>query len=190
MNSTPMFRKTQMREFSAHHMLLHAAALEIDDASELESGRFSRCLAAMVLSALAVEALVNAVGKRVVADWPMFERMRPHEKLDLLVKKLSIQRDAAAEPWTTVTYIGGFRDDIAHAKPQAITSEQVLPEIALGNATFRRPKSKLEREITLGNARRVLSAVQSLKGILADALPVDKRFGIYVDMSSSSTSSA
>ena len=188
MSMLPMFRKSEQREFFAHHMLLHAAALEIADAEASELGRFNKCLAAMVMTALAVEALANAVGSRVVSDWFTFERLRPHEKLAFLVAELSIMRDETKEPWTTLAFLGGFRNDIAHPKPEAIATERALPEVALGKTAFAAPRSKLEQEITLGNARRVYDAVRTLKGILTDALPVEKRFGIYADMWSGSTS--
>jgi hypothetical protein len=185
-----MFRKSEQREFFAHHMLLHAAELEIEDAEANERGRFNKCLAAMVMTALAVEAIANAVGSRAVSDWAAFEPLRPHEKLDILVRELSIVRDETKEPWTTLAFLGGFRNDIAHAKPKIVATERVLPEAALAKTAFAAPRSKLEREITLGNARRVYAAVHAVKGILTDALPVEKRFGIYADMWSGSTSVA
>lgn len=89
MNTAQRFRKTQEREFFAHHMLLHAAERQIDEARASEVGRFNKCLAAMVLSALAIEALANAVGSRVAADWVVFERLNPLEKLNSLTKELN-----------------------------------------------------------------------------------------------------
>ncbi len=187
MTTPKLFRKVEEREFFAHHMLLHAAELEISSADEIQIGRFNKCLAAMVMTALAVESLVNAVGSRIVADWPSFERLRPHEKIDVLVEQLQIQRDVKKEPWNTLAFLGGFRNDIAHAKPESIIKESVLPEVALEKTAFDTPRSKLEREITLGNARRVFLAVNELKGLLTDAMPVEARFGIYGDMSSGNT---
>ncbi|MBK9595450.1 MAG: hypothetical protein IPO57_08860 [Rhodocyclales bacterium] len=185
MNQLPMFRKSEQREFFAHHMLLHAAELDIADAEANERGRFNKCLAAMVMTALAVEALANAVGSRVVSDWSAFEPLRPHEKLDVLIRELSIARETK-EPWTTLAFLAGFRNDIAHPKPELVAAERVLPEVALVKAAFIAPRSKLEQEITLGNARRVFAAVHIVKGLFNDALPAEKRFGIYADMWSGS----
>lgn len=89
MTTPQLFRKTQEREFFAHHMLLHAAEREIEDARASEVGRFNKCLAAMVLSALAIEALANAVGSRVASDWAIFERLNPLDKLDSLARELA-----------------------------------------------------------------------------------------------------
>ena len=188
MNKPQLFRKTEERTFFAHHMLLHAAAIAIADAETTEVGRFNKCLSAMVMTALAVEALANAVGIRVVTDWPAFERLRPNEKIDLLLNQLGVARDLTKEPWTTLRYLGGFRNDIAHPKPEEVLRTSVLPEAGLTKTAFDTPLSALEREITLGNAKRTHAAVQSLKGLLTDAMPPDSRFGIYADMWHGSTS--
>lgn len=182
-----LFRKTEERTFFAHHMLLHVAELEIQGAESSERGRFNKCLTAMVMSALSVEALANAVGSRVTEDWPTYERMRPHEKLDYLVKRLEIARDPLQEPWSTLQYLGGFRNDIAHPKPEEVITSRVLPEVGLTKTAFDTPLSKLEREVTLGNAKRSYAAAHALKGLLTDALPETDRFGIYVDMWHGST---
>ena len=136
----------------------------------------------MVLSALAVEALENAVGSRVASDWAAFERMNPLKKLDSLVRDLSIAYDPAKEPWSAITELAHFRNNIAHPKPELVTAEKILPEVALEKTLFVSPKSQIERQITLGNAERAHKAVSTLKAILTDSLPKDKRFGIYADM--------
>jgi hypothetical protein len=187
MTQHQLFRKTEERTFFAHHMLLHVAELEIAEAESSELGRFNKCLTAMVMSALAVEALANAVGSRIANDWATFESLRPHEKLELLVTKLAIPHDPTAEPWTTLQYLGRFRNDIAHPKPDDVTKVRVLPNAGLSKTTFDAPLSKLEREISLGNAKRSFAAVRALKGLLTDAMPESERFGIYADMWHGST---
>ena len=187
MNAPLLYRKTEERTFFAHHMLLNVAELEINAAELSAVGRFNRCLTAMVMSALAVEALANAVGSRVAQDWAAFEMMRPHEKLNNLVQNLSISRNPSREPWSTLHYLGGFRNDIAHPKPEDVTCNRVLPEESLTTTAFDTPLSKLERDVTLGMAKRCYAAVCELKGLLVDALPATDRFGIYVDMWHGST---
>ena len=188
MIQSQLFRKVEERTFFAHHMLLHAAELEIAESEATERGRFNKCLSAMVMTALAVEGLANAVGSRVATDYPAFERLRPHEKLDLLVEKLQIPRDRAKDPWTTLQFLGGFRNDIAHPKPEFVTKESVMPEVGLTKTSFETPLSALEREVTVGNAKRAFAAVRELKGLLTDAMPQEARFGIYADMWHGSTS--
>ena len=188
MNPQPLYRKTEEREFFAHHMLLHAASLSIAHAEATQVGQFNNCLAAMTMTALAVESLVNAVGSRISVDWLEFEKLQPHEKISNLISQLSIDRDSNIDPWSTIKFLGKFRNQIAHAKPELIVKDSHLSESALDCLTLVTPQSKLEREITVGNARRVHRAVEQLKGILTDAMPVEKSFGIYADMWSSSTS--
>lgn len=188
MNQPRLFRKVEERTFFAHHMLLHVAELEIEHAEATEHGRFNKCLAAMVMTALAVEGLVNAVGSRVATDYPAFERLRPHKKIEFLAEKLHISRDEAKEPWMTLQFLGGFRNDIAHPKPELVEKESILPEAGLAKTAFDTPLSALEREITVGNAKRAYAAVREFKGLLTDAMPEDARFGIYVDMWHGSTS--
>lgn len=77
MNSTRIHRKSQNREFFAHHMLLHAAELQILEAEASESGRFNKFLAAMVMTALDIEAIANS------SDKQQFTRL-PHPKLALI----------------------------------------------------------------------------------------------------------
>ena len=187
MNKPSLFRKTEERTFFAHHMLLHAASLAIAEAEANELGRFNKCLSAMVMTALAVEALANAVGHRAIEDWATFERKRPGQKIDLLVNRLAVLRDETMEPWTTLRFLGGLRNDIVHAKPEEVFKEVLLPEAGLSKTAFATPLSALEREITLGNAKRTYSAVHALKGLFTDALPPEARFGIYVDMWQGST---
>ena len=190
MNTAQQFRKTQEREFFAHHMLLRAAKREIEEAQGSAVERFNKCLAAMILSSLAIEALANAVGSRVASDWETFERLNPLEKLDRLTRDLSIANDPNTEPWSAITQLARFRNDIAHPKPELVLEEKILPEVALGKMLFDSPQSQIERQITLGNAQRAYKAVCALKAILTDSLPVEQRFGIYADMWSGSTGSA
>jgi len=186
MEKPRLMKQTQSREFFGHHMLLHAAELQLEQARQSEAGRFNNCLSAMTMTALSVEALLNAVGSRAIENWEPFERLRPHEKIVSLQTKLGFSYDSAKHPWDTLRYLSGFRNNIAHAKPEFVEETTHFVEPAT-NATFLPPQSKLEREITVGNACRCLKAVQALKGILTDALPDELRLGIFVDSWSGST---
>lgn len=168
-------------------MLLHAAERDIEEAQASQTGRFNKCLAAMVLSALAIEALANAVGSRITTNWAKFESLGPLEKLHWLVAELAIPYEPNKEPWSAITQLVRFRNDIAHPKPELVIEAKIVPEAALGKMLFDSPPSAIERQITLGNAERAHSAVSKLKAILTDSLPEDKRFGIYADMWSGST---
>jgi hypothetical protein len=78
--------------------------------------------------------------------------------------------------------LGGFRDDIAHPKPELVETNRVMPQAGIDKTAFDVPHSRLEKEITLGNARRCFAAVNLLKQIFTDSLSPGKRSGIYADM--------
>lgn len=189
-NKPRLMKQTQSREFFGHHMLLNAAEMKIESAKQSEVGCFNNCLAAMTMTAIAVEALLNAVGSRVVKDWRTFERLKPPEKLIELQRELGFKLEPRENPWDTLHYLAGFRNDIVHAKPELVDEAKHFVEPAPTKLLFRKPPSKLEQKITVDNASRSLEAVQTLKGILTDALPVHLRFGIYVDAWSGSTEEA
>jgi hypothetical protein len=182
MVKTPRIKQRQEREFFAHHMLLHVAKLELDTAKASDVGHFNHCLVAMAFSAFAIEALANAIGSRTIDEWSDFESSSPMAKVRLLAERLNVPFDSQKAPWSTLRYLTKFRNALAHAKPEQILEERVMLEAEYEARKFRAPPSKMEREITLGNAQRCFDAVQQLKGLFTDALPVDKRFGIYADM--------
>ncbi len=130
---------------------------------------------------------MNAVGKKVADDWTTFEKLKPADKITSLVDKLGIQRNERKAPWTTLRFLGGFRNDIAHGKPEELVETRVLPGAGLTGNYRAMPRSKLEREITLGNAKRTYAAVRELRGLFTDALTAEANFGIPVDMWHEST---
>lgn len=67
------FRRVQERHYSAHHTLLRVARFELAKAERKEVGWFDSTFVALTFSALAIEALSNAIGDRIVPDWKDFE---------------------------------------------------------------------------------------------------------------------
>ena len=179
-------RYAQQRTFSAHHMPLRAARIGLDEAERHEPGELYRCLTSITFSAVGTEALVNAVSSRIDPDWLKRERDPTELKLEWLVGALGLQRNPQSEPWSTVTWLLRVRNDIAHAKPELIESSRVITQQHYDAACFEMPEAKLERELTLGNARRAVAAAESLKDMLCSAVPVNQRLGLFVDGSSHS----
>lgn len=178
MNRPQKLVRTQKKTFSAHHMLMNAAFLQLEAARATETSRFNNSLAALTLSALSVEALANSVGERVVPDWKDFESLSPLGKLRLLAEKLSIEFDRNAEPWTTVCWLGIFRNRIAHAKPEELLETKLVSQEKLDRNPFTAPQSKLEREVTVANAARAVDAVYAMKRLLCSKLTQEQAFGI------------
>ena len=112
---------TEDRYFSPHHMLLRAASASVMEAQ----GTFVRArefhiLTAMVMSALAVESLCNAVGYRVVPGWKDFEQISAWAKIRLICSALGIKYDKGSAPWQQLQILLTFRNAIAHGKPERV----------------------------------------------------------------------
>ncbi|MDR5743264.1 hypothetical protein QCE73_08865 [Caballeronia sp. LZ029] len=174
-------RRTQERLFAPHHMLLNAARHALEAARTEPKGSFYGQLSAMTFSALALEALSNAIGAAVIKDWKDFDSARPMAKLRILADELGVAYAGDQNPWATARWMMGFRNAIAHAKSEPLETDEIISEREDENRLFDWPQSKLEREITAGNAERAFAAVEEIKRLLLDCIPVDKRLGLEVD---------
>jgi hypothetical protein len=176
-------RITHERRFSPHHTLICAARMALDSAEKKMSGWSSHRLICITFSALAVEALANAIGERIVPDWEDFEAVSPVGKLRIICEKQKILIDWQKEPWSGIQWLVGFRNRVVHAKPQAITEKLVVPEQGYEKDLYKMPQSKLEAELTAGNAHRAIDAFDTLLIILCDSLRIDQKIGISSDIS-------
>ncbi|MCK4790982.1 MAG: hypothetical protein KAV87_45035 [Desulfobacteraceae bacterium] len=113
------------RPFSAHHMLLGAARAAIEDAESKRPGWFYSELMAITMSGLAIEALCNAVGERVIDNWNDFESSSPKAKVRVICKELDIEYKSEKEPWSSVVWLSKIRNDLAHAKPQLVNESYI-----------------------------------------------------------------
>jgi post-segregation antitoxin (ccd killing protein) len=177
------------RRFSAHHMLLGAARMSLEDAESRKPGWFYAELAALTMSGLAVEAICNAVGDRVFTDWKDFENASPIAKLRLICDKLGVPFDSKREPWSTALWLGKFRNEIAHAKPEFVTESHVWTREEYKRWRTKEPKSEIEKKITLGNAKRAVKRVIEIKDLLCLKVPEDETSGLYSDEWSGSAKS-
>lgn len=175
-----LLQETRERHFSLHHSLLHIAALELEALERKDVGSFNHALIAITLSALAVEALLNAVGDRAIRDWKDFERTSTRVKLRVLTDHLGVSINAG-EPWQSLRWLGGFRDAVAHGKPESVVSRRVLTVAAREKGRFDAPSSKLEEEVTEGNAKRAVGAVYRLRDMLCEKVNPDLQFGLWSD---------
>jgi hypothetical protein len=184
--------RVQERIFSAHHILIDAAESATKDAETKKKARQPgwrhRVLTAMTLSALAIEALCNSVGERFFEDWEDFESARPIAKLRIIASKLEIAYEKNDDPWAAAIWLMKFRNSIVHAKPEFIEKKESLTRTEFDRSWFSRPQSKIEKNLTIGNAQRAVRTVERIKEILCEKIPAEKAFGLYADMSGGSTS--
>jgi hypothetical protein len=170
------------RTFSAHNLFLSAARDAIDIAESDNSKKTFSSLTAITMSALAIEALCNAVGEKIFKEWSDYESSSPKAKLRIICDKLNIAYEPKAEPWLTVTWLSQLRNKLAHGKPQLITESDSLEESHYESKSWDKPESKLEQQLTIGNAKRAYKQITELKFLLSKNMPSGSSFGIAGDM--------
>ena len=175
------FKRVQERPYSAHHTLLHVARIELAKAERKEPGWFNSAFIVLTFSALAVEALSNAIGDRIVPEWKDFESASPLAKMRLLAERLEVPYSSEDEPWLTIRWLSKFRNQVAHPKPEVVLNERLITEKEADNRPFDAPKSKLEHKVTVGNAKRAFDSVEKAKMLLCDKIPAEERFGLFSD---------
>lgn len=169
------------RRFSAHHMLLGAARMALQDAESKKPGWFYAQLTALTMSGLAMEAICNAIGERIITDWKDFENAPPVGKLRLICDKLNVPFDSSREPWSTARWLAKFRNEIAHAKPEFVKESYVWTREEYDRWQTKEPKSGVEKKITLGNAKRVVKRITEIKDLLCLRVPEEEASGLYSD---------
>ena len=138
---------------------------------------------AITLSALAIEAIDNAVGERAVHGWGDFESCNPTAKARIVCTCLHIEYDSSREPWDTLRWLSKFRNLVAHPKAETITESKVVSEREHKQGTNRAaPKLKLEKLVTLQSAENAIKAVDAALNLFCEKLSIEDRFGISGDM--------
>ena len=175
-------KRMQERRFSAHHMLIRAAEIARDRGKEKNPGWMFDELSAMTFAALAIEALCNSIGDRMIEGWDKdFESSSPNAKLRILAKHLGIKYESDKEPWAGARELIKFRNLVAHAKPQLIVEEKVMTQEEYDKRLFDVPESKLEKLINAANADRAVRTVQKIKDILIEKLEPEDKLGLTAD---------
>ncbi|MEK6641915.1 MAG: hypothetical protein AABZ17_14730 [Nitrospirota bacterium] len=155
----------------------------MDNAKKKEPGWLDDEFLAITLSALAIEAIYNAVGERVVNGWRDFESCNPTVKARIVCTRLHIEYDSSREPWATLLWLSKFRNLIAHPKAETIAESKVVSKQEHEQGTHRTaPKSKLEKRVSLQNAEKAIKAVDAALSLFCEKLSVEDRFGISGDM--------
>jgi hypothetical protein len=182
-----MFEAIEERYFSAHHMLIRAAAESLYEAQRYSNIplRDERLLTSLVMSSLAIEALCNAIGYRVIAGWEDYEQISPWAKIRLLCTSLGISFDRGSHPWQRLQWILTFRNEIAHGRPEHVEIRRVLTseelEKVMSNNEMNQPRAKFESKITVKNARIALATFREIEGLLTENISNELKLGITVE---------
>ena len=172
---------TRERHFSAHHMLLGAAKMALEDAKAKRPGWFYNHLIVITFSALSIEAIANAFGKRYIEKWKDFESSSPIAKIRILCNHFSVEMNSEKEPWSTAIWLMGLRNKIAHAKPELLEENHIWSREEHDKRQMEEPKAKIEKQMTLGNARRAYRAATKIKDLFCNSIHIEDQPGLRND---------
>lgn len=189
-NAPKFYEIVEERYFSPHHLLLRTAGVALHEAHRVCYGstpmRESHTMSAILMSALSVEALCNAIGYRLIEGWDDYEQSKPWVKLRVLCKELKLPFDKGAEPWQSLKDLLDFRNKVAHGKPQWVRRvRSKLDQAALDGALAEHQPSGseawFEAKLRLEAAGKAVALARRVETLLTDALPEDLKLGIVVE---------
>ena len=113
----------RQRELRIHAELWHTADFLLEAGQLRPDGAAHQFRASLVFRAFYLEAFLNWLGPKLISHWRYLERLSPREKLDLLADQIQLKPDYGTRPWQVVKDIFGFRNTIAHGKPEELEDE-------------------------------------------------------------------
>jgi hypothetical protein len=173
---------TQERHYSAHQSLIKVASNILLAAKSQERFCSDGDFIALIMSALAIEALCNTVGSHIFDDWNDFDTMSPKAKIRLICEKLKVSYNKNSEPFKTLHSLILFRNKIAHAKPEYLRDESMMTREAFeATKSTGGPQSKIEAMISIEAAQKAVDAVRTLEDMLTEQLSEEIKCRICLD---------
>jgi hypothetical protein len=186
-----LYEIVEERYFSPHHLLLRTAGFALHEAHRTvyyssTPMRESHTMSAILMSALSVEALCNAIGYRLIEGWDDYEQSKPWVKLRVLCKELKLPFDKGAQPWQSLKELLDFRNKVAHGKPQWVRRvrnklDQAALDAALAEHQPSATEAWFEAKLRLEEAGKAVALARRVEALLTDALPEDLKLGIVVE---------
>jgi hypothetical protein len=187
-NQSEQIRVRKERDFKPHHFLIYAARVGLEDAEKVtkeEKGLSTWTpheLTAIIFSAFALEAIGNSFGEKLIKRWKDFEYSSPIAKMRIVCAQLNIDPDFEGEPWATALWLVTFRNGVAHAKPSFIETDEIIPASEYNFWHLHSdPQSKIEKQITLENARRAVKAIQEILNLFYLKIKPEERGGLFFE---------
>lgn len=162
-------RVTGERHFHPFHLLINAAEESFEHFQEYQLGGFSFALSTVLLSALALEGLVNSLGESKIQKWSDFESTQLIGKLRIICNALDIEFVANHQPWQHVGWLVKLRNQLAHAKPKKIKIDEIIEEHESEKLLFLGP-TELEKSISKESAEKALATVNGILSIFLKKL--------------------
>lgn len=121
-------RRQRRKHFYIHNDLANAAyhiKLLIEEKVKTGgAGVILDCMACLAMLAFTVEAKINFLGAKLVADWR--EKQQFDDKLKAVLDHLKLIPDLTKRPFSSVYELKDFRNSIAHGKPLEIESDEIV----------------------------------------------------------------
>lgn len=187
-NSNDELKITRQRPYSVHHQYLRIASDALNKAEKNGTDATDQLLISIAFASVTLEAFGNLLGDRLIGNWADFQSSSVIAKLRLICEHLHVPYDKQKAPWSHIVWLAGFRNKIVHAKPQSVTSVEIVTRAqyegdARDQMPWGHPPSLFEKEVNLVRARASLQAVQHVITLLSEKLPGLQAFGISADAS-------
>lgn len=167
---------TKSRDVRTHAELWHTANCLLRAGQQEPKGSAHQFRGSLVFRAFYLEAFLNWLGYILVPHWEYLERLKPREKLDLLTDLAHVTPDYGVRPWQIVKQLFDFRNDLAHGKPENLTSETVENvDDDLDAKLGEHIQTEWEKFATEQNAVKAMEDVEKIAVILYDASGVAKK---------------
>jgi hypothetical protein len=167
MSKAKVVTVTKEREVRVHANLWKASRWLLARGQEQEQASFYQFMASLVFTAFTLEAYLNWLGDKLFPHWKYLERLKPMEKLAVISVQLGVSVHNGQRPWQTVKLLFGFRNDIAHGKPETVTTKTVEPiDEHLDEKMGQIARTAWENFCTRENAERAREDVEQILKIL------------------------
>jgi hypothetical protein len=101
------------------------------------------------------------------------------KRLRVLCGHLHLEFAEGSEPWSTIRRLVAFRNNVVHARPEPLETEEFMAREHYEKREFERPESKVEKQLTPGHAARAVKASQMVIEIILNRLTPEKRFALH-----------
>lgn len=169
-------RVTKQRDVRIHAELWHTSNCLLRVGQKERTGSAHQFRASLVFRAFALEAFLNWLGQKLIPHWKYLERLNPIQKLDLLSDLTHVKPDYGSHPWQIVKELFGFRNDIAHGKPETLSGETLENLDDFLDGKLRQYlQTDWERFCTEQNAVKAQEDVEKIAALLYDAAGMSKK---------------
>lgn len=150
------------KTFAIHYK---SAVFFLDNAEQIEDGRFYNIMSSILFSALCVEAYLNHQGSvEFDKDWESWDSQnKPNIKMKFLKlsKLYSLELDFSKEPFSIIQPLFEFRTLLVHGRTQTIQKKVLRPQNN-DRAAILNLSSDIEKFCKIKNAQNIIKCVKKI----------------------------